>query len=224
MINMGKKEIFIEPLFRKNPIFVQLLGLCPSLAVTNSFENALGMGVATFFVLLMSTLVASLLKNVISKEIRIPAFIVIIAGFVTLASMYMEAFFPALHGNLGVYVPLIVVNCLILGRVLSFSYKNTPGDSIVDALGTGAGFAGGLSLIGILREILGTGGLVLFENTIFTLSIPNFHIMILPPGALIITGLILASIKYGGRILENNKNKINKMNERELSNIEGGAK
>ncbi|MFW6013594.1 MAG: electron transport complex subunit RsxE [Nanoarchaeota archaeon] len=193
---MNKKEIFFEPIFKKNPIFVQLLGLCPSLAVTNSFENALGMGLATFLVLIMSTLVASLLRNIISESIRIPAFIVVIASFVTLASLYMEAYFPQLHDNLGVYVPLIVVNCLILGRVLSFSYKNKPGNSLLDALGTGIGFAGALSLIGILREILGTGQIELFGTTLMNISIPEFQIMILPPGALLIAGLILAGINY----------------------------
>ena len=195
-MKLSKKEIFIDPIFRKNPIFVQLLGLCPSLAVTNSFENALGMGLATFFVLIMSTVVASLLRNFISENIRIPAFIVIIASFVTLASMYMEAYFPELHDNLGVYVPLIVVNCLILGRVLSFSYKNNPGNSLIDAVGTGIGFAGGLSLIGIIREILGTGQIELFGNILMNISMPEFQIMILPPGALLIAGLLLAGINY----------------------------
>ncbi len=193
---MNKKEIFVEPLIKKNPIFVQLLGLCPSLAVTSTLENSLGMGVATLFVLLMSTFIVSLLRNFIQKDIRIPAFIVIIASFVTLVSMYMQAYFPILHNNLGVYVPLIVVNCLILGRVLSFSYKNGPSNSFIDAMGTGLGFTGGLALIGLLREILGTGEISLFGNVLLSIQIPTFHIMILPPGALIITALILAVIKY----------------------------
>lgn len=193
---MDKKEIFIKPIFRKNPIFVQLLGLCPSLAVTNTFENALAMGLATLFVLIMSTLVASLIRNLITENIRIPAFIVVIASFVTLTSMYMEAYFPQLHENLGVYLPLIVVNCLILGRVLSFSYKNPATNSIIDALGTGIGFAGGLGLIGIIREVLGTGGIELLGVNVVNLSIPEFQIMILPPGALLIAGLLLAGMNY----------------------------
>lgn len=188
---------FTQGILKRNPIFVQLLGLCPALAVTTSLENAIGLGAATFFVLFFSSLTASLIRNYIPNDVRIPSFIVIIATFVTISSMLMEAYFPALHDELGIYVPLIVVNCLVLGRVLTFSYKNKIIPSCVDAVGTGIGFTGGLAIIGIVREIFGTGNICVlgncFSGLINGFSLPfNIQLMILPPGALITIGLLLA--------------------------------
>ncbi|MFW6449761.1 MAG: electron transport complex subunit RsxE [Nanoarchaeota archaeon] len=192
-------KTFTDGIIKRNAIFVQLLGLCPSLAVTTSLENALGLGIATFFVLFFSSVTASLIKNIIPPDVRIPSFIVIIATFVTLSSMLMEAYFPVLHDNLGIYVPLIVVNCLVLGRVLSFSYKNTLSASSLDAFGTGIGFMGGLAIIGIIREIIGTGQISLLGVNIFNIPLNGMQIMILPPGALLTIGLLLALFNYAGR-------------------------
>lgn len=189
---------FTDGIIKRNAIFVQLLGLCPSLAVTTSLENALGLGLATLFVLFFSSVVASMIRNFIPSNVRIPSFIVIIATFVTISSITMEAFYPALHDKLGIYVPLIVVNCLVLGRVLSFSYKNRMVPSAMDSLGTGTGFIGGLALIGIVREILGTGKIALLGADLISVPIKTVHLMILPPGALITIGLLLALFNAAG--------------------------
>ncbi len=189
---------FFAGLFSKNPVFFLLLGLCPTLAVTTSVENGIGMGLATAFVLIFSSIIISLLKHYVRADIRIPAFIVIIASLVTIVSMLMEAFFPAISASLGIYLPLIVVNCIVLGRALAFAYKNPMIPSFFDAAGMGIGFTGALIIISGIREILGTGRILLSGDIIFSLPIESINIMILPPGALLTLGLILGFIKAAG--------------------------
>jgi electron transport complex protein RnfE len=181
---------FAKGIARDNPVFVQVLGMCPTLAVTTSVINGLGMGLATTFVLFFSTLIASLLKNVVPNEVRIPVYAVIIATFVTLADLALKAWFWDISGSLGPYVPLIVVNCIIMGRVEAFATKNRPGISMIDALGMGAGFTLSLMVLGAVREILGNGeilGLQLFGEGFTPLIV-----MILPPGAFITLGILMS--------------------------------
>lgn len=151
-------------IIRENPIFILVLGLCPALAVSNTVANAIGMSAATFFVLLCSNMIISLLRNVIPEEIHIPAYIVIIASFVTIVELLMAAYFPDLSDSLGIYIPLIVVNCIILGRAEAFASKNTVLDSFLDAITMGIGFTFGLILIALVRESLGTGTITLFPS------------------------------------------------------------
>jgi len=178
-------------IIKENPIFVLLLGLCPTLAVTTSAINALGMGLSTLFVLLGSNIIVSLIRKSIPKEIRIPVFITIIATFVTIIQMILAGYFPAINKSLGIYIPLIVVNCIILGRAEGFASTNKLIPSIIDALEMGAGFIFGLLVIGIAREILGNG--TIFNITLLPTYKPML-IMILPPGAFLAMGLILAVI------------------------------
>jgi len=189
-------EILFQGVFSKNPIFFLILGMCPTLAVTTSLDNGIGMGLATSFVILSSCLLISSIRKIVPNDIRIPASIVIIASFVTIASMIMEAYAPQLFLRLGIYVPLIVVNCIVLGRALAFSYKNSIIPSFFDALGSGLGFTVALVLIASLREIIGTGSLAFLGNTLFTIPNLSVGIMILPPGALLIMGLLLGLFNY----------------------------
>jgi len=171
---------FVKGLWRENPVFVQVLGMCPALAVSNTAINALTMGLATTFVLLMSGLTVSALRNFIPREARIVSFICIIASFVTAVDYVIQAISLELHRSLGAFIALIVVNCLILGRAEAFASKNTPGRSVLDALGMGAGFTFALLWIGVVREILGSGslfGFVLFPDTFQT-----WTVMVLPSG------------------------------------------
>ncbi len=182
-------------LLKENPIFVLLLGLCPTLAVTTSAVNAVGMGLSTLFVLVGSNAIVSLLRNSIPKEIRIPVFITVIAAFVTIIQMLLEGYAPAVNKSLGIYIPLIVVNCIILGRAEGFASKNGIFASIIDGLEKGFGFTFGLLVLGSIREILGNG--TIFNFPILTSSYEPMLIMILPPGAFITLGLVLAAInKY----------------------------
>ena len=191
---MAKKSIslskeFLKGLWDENPILRMLLGLCPTLAVTNSAVNGLAMGLATTFVLLSSSVLISLLRKVIPHQVRIAGYIVIIATFVTVADRYMAAFLPEISKALGPYVPLIVVNCVILGRQEAFASKNGVGRSIIDALGMGSGFILVLLVLGSIRELLGSA-------TIFNLQILGdwfnpWMIMILPPGAFLTLGLLI---------------------------------
>lgn len=181
---------FMKGIVRDNPVFVQVLGMCPTLAVTTSVANGIGMGLATTFVLVFSTLIASLLKNVVPNEVRIPVYAVVIATFVTIADLVLKAFFPPLSDSLGPYVPLIVVNCIIMGRVEAFATRNRPGISLVDALGMGAGFTLSLMVLGAVREILGSGALLGFE--LFGESFNPMLVMILPPGAFLTLGVLMA--------------------------------
>ena len=155
--NLGK--VFIEGIFANNPVFVQTVGMCSVLAISSSLANAIGMGISVIFVVVMSNLVISLLRNFISDEIRIPAFIVIIAGFVTMVQMAIKAYLPALDESLGIFIPLIVVNCLILARAEGFASSHGPVASIVDGLGQGLGYTFAISLLAFFRELLGAGTL-----------------------------------------------------------------
>ena len=181
---------FMKGLVRENPVFVQVLGMCPTLAVTTSVANGIGMGLATTFVLVFSALIASAIKNIVPTTVRIPVYAVIIATFVTIADMVLKAFFPPLSASLGPYVPLIVVNCIIMGRVEAFATRNKPGISIVDALGMGAGFTVSLMVLGAVREILGNGSLLGFA--LFGEGFTPMLVMILPPGAFLTLGVLMA--------------------------------
>ena len=161
---MNKLNIIVSGIVKNNPTFVLVLGMCPTLGTTTSAENGMGMGLATMAVLIMSNLVISLIKNIIPDKVRIPAFIVVIASFVTVIQMLMQAYVPALYASLGVFIPLIVVNCIILGRAEAFASKNSPLDSILDGVGIGLGFTLALTVIGAVREILGRGAI--FVNNV----------------------------------------------------------
>ena len=180
---VNQTQIFLKGIIKENPVFVMLLGMCPTLGVTSSAFNGLGMGVATLFVLLMSNIVVSLVKSQIPGKVRIPAFIIIIASFVTIVEMVLEAFIPFLYEQLGIFIPLIVVNCLILGRAEAFASKNSIMSSILDALGMGLGFVIALTMLGAVREILGSGSL--FEFKFVSENANTFILFILPPGAFI---------------------------------------
>ena len=184
-------------IIRENPIFVMLLGMCPTLGVSTSAANGLGMGIATMFVLILSNIAISMVKKIIPDIVRIPCFIVIIASFVTVIEMLMQAWLPGLYAALGIYIPLIVVNCIILGRAEAFASKNTIGQSFLDAVGMGGGFTWALTLLGSIREILGNGSIFgwqfLPENTDTVL------LFIMPPGAfLALAGIIIVINKLRG--------------------------
>ena len=180
---IDQKQNFLKGIVKENPVFVMLLGMCPVLGVTSSAFNGLGMGVATLFVLLMSNIVVSLIKTQVPNKVRIPAFIVIIASFVTIVEMVLEAFIPFLYEQLGIFIPLIVVNCLILGRAEAFASKNNLTTSVIDALGMGMGFIIALTALGATREILGNGSI--FEFRLVSEDANTLILFILPPGAFI---------------------------------------
>lgn len=185
-------KAFLNGLITENPTFILLLGMCPTLAVTTGVTNAIGMGLSTAAVLTCSNIVISLLRNFIPNKIRIASYVVIIAGFVTVVQMLMNAYVPALAGSLGIYIPLIVVNCIILGRAEAFASKNSVLLSVFDGIGMGLGFTCALVLIAAVREILGAGsfaGIKLFGDGFQPASI-----MILPPGAFLTLGILLAVI------------------------------
>lgn len=177
-------------LIKENPTFVQLLGMCPTLAVTTSAINGIGMGLATTAVLVGSNVAIAMLRNFIPSQVRIPAFVVVISTFVTVVSMLMEAFVPALFGALGLFIPLIVVNCIILARAEAFASKNGVVDSAFDGIGMGLGFTLALVLLGSVRELLGNGSI--FGANILGASYEPALIMILPPGGFLALGLLLA--------------------------------
>ena len=183
-------EEFVKGLWDENPIFRQLLGLCPTLAVTNAVINGFAMGMATSFVLILSSLMVSSIKKLIPTQVRIASYIVIIATFVTVADQFMAAFFPPISKSLGPYVPLIVVNCIILGRQEAFSSKNTVGRSLIDALGMSSGFVLALLILSSIREILGAG--TFFGYQVMGPWFKPWIIMILPPGAFITLGILIA--------------------------------
>ena len=181
-------------LIKENPIFVLVLGMCPTLAVTTSASNGMGMGLATTAVLIGSNVAISALRKVIPASIRIPAFVVIIASFVTIIGMLMKAYLPALNASLGLFIPLIVVNCIILGRAEAFAFSNTIADSLADGLGMGLGFTMSLTILGSVREILGAGSI--FGFSLFGASFEPVLLMILPPGAFITLGLLMGLINW----------------------------
>ena len=192
-------ENFTKGILKENPIFIILLGLCPTLAVSTQVVNAIGMGAGVIFVLLGSNIFVSLLKDFIPEKVRIPAYIVIIASFVTIVDLVMQAYAPALSKNLGVFVQLIVVNCIILGRAEAFASKNNIKESVLDALGMGIGFTLGLGLISLIREVLGAGSITLFPIGSFdgVIRIPGLNdspirVMSLAAGALLVMGYLKA--------------------------------
>ncbi len=187
---MNQLQNFTKGFLKENPVFVLLLGMCPTLGTTTSAINGLGMGLATAFVLVGSNFVVSLVKNFIPDKVRIPAFIVIIATFVTIVELTMQAYTPALYEQLGLFIPLIVVNCIVLGRAEAFASKNTVWSSVIDGLGMGLGFAFALTILGSVRELLGSG-------SIFGLHFikgDGMLVFILAPGAFIALGYIIAII------------------------------
>ncbi|MGI6047504.1 MAG: electron transport complex subunit RsxE [Petrimonas sp.] len=183
-------KVIVNGLVKENPTFVLLLGMCPTLATTSSAINGMSMGLATMFVLICSNAAISALKNLIPDMVRIPAFIVVIAAFVTIVEMVMNAYVPALAASLGIFIPLIVVNCIVLGRAEAFASKNNVLASALDGLGIGLGFTLALTLLGAIRELLGTG-------KIFSVSVypENFGslIFVLAPGAFIVLGYMIAT-------------------------------
>jgi len=183
-------KVLSNGLFAENPTFIQLLGMCPTLAVTTSLINAIGMGLSATFVLIFSNLVISLLRKFIPDKIRIASYIVVIAAFVSVIEMLLKAYLPAISNALGLFIPLITVNCIILARAESFASKNKPVPSMFDGLGMGLGFTLGLSILGAVRVILGAGTLLGFP--IFGASFQPALIFILPPGAFLALGVILA--------------------------------
>jgi len=188
---MNQWKNFSKGFFKENAVFVLLLGMCPTLGVTSSAINGLGMGLATTFVLTMSNLVISSIKSLIPEKVRIPAFIVVIATFVTIVEMLMQAYTPALYDSLGLFIPLIVVNCIVLGRAEAFASKNSVGASIVDGLGMGLGFAMALTMLGSVRELLGSGKL--FNFSIYPEDY-GMLVFVLAPGAFIALGYMIAII------------------------------
>ncbi len=190
MLTKPASQDFIKGLWKENPIFRQLLGMCPTLAVTNAVINGLAMGLATAFVLIFSSIVVASIKKLIPNQVRIACYIVIIATFVTMADRFLAAFFPPISKSLGPYVPLIVVNCIILGRQESFSSKNSVGRSLLDALGMSLGFILALLVLSTIREILGAG--TFLGHQIMGLWFKPWIIMILPPGAFITLGILIA--------------------------------
>ena len=182
----------LNGILRENPVFALVLGMCPTLATTTSAIHGMSMGLATTFVLVCSNVVISLLKNLIPDKVRIPAFIVVIATFVTMVQLLMQAYLPSIYDVLGLFIPLIVVNCIVLGRAEAFAAKNTVGLSALDGLGMGLGFSLALTLIGAVRELLGTGcvfGLNIYSETYGML------IFVLAPGAFIVLGYLMALLQ-----------------------------
>ena len=201
---MSQLSNFTKGFFKENPVLVLLLGMCPTLAVTTSAINGLGMGLATTFVLVMSNLVISLVKNLIPPKVRIPSFIVIIASFVTIVDLVMAGYAQGLHEQLGIFIPLIVVNCIVLGRAEAFASKNNTLSSVIDGLGMGLGFAMALGILGSIREILGSGSIFGFQLPIFPLDDQGnpitILVFVLAPGAFIGLGYLIALVN---RLMKN---------------------
>jgi electron transport complex protein RnfE len=187
---MSNIKEFTKGLVKENPVFVMALGLCPTLGVTSSVANGIGMGLAATFVLVMANIIISLIKDLIPAKVRIPAYIVVIASFVTIVDMVMHAYLPALYKSLGLFIPLIVVNCIILGRAEAFAGKNKVIPSIFDGLGMGLGFTLALVVIASVRELLGNG--TLLGITIMPSSYQPMLIAILAPGAFLVMGFLMA--------------------------------
>lgn len=187
---------FTNGIYNENPVFRLLLGMCPTLAITNAAMNGIGMGLATTFVLVGSNTVISLMRNIIPSKIRIPSFIVVIATFVTIVQMVMKGYFPALDQSLGLFIPLIVVNCIILARAESFASKKPIVNSIADGLGMGVGFTIAITLLAAVRELLGAGSI--FGQQVLGQAFQPAFVMLLPPGAFLGLGILLAIINKLG--------------------------
>ena len=209
-------ERLYNGIVKENPTFVLILGMCPTLAVTTSAINGIGMGVSTCFVLILSNLLISLLRNFIPDRVRMPSFIVIVASFVTVVDLLMQAYFRDLYAALGLYIPLIVVNCIILGRAESYASKNKPIPSLFDGLGMGLGFTIALTLIGAIREFLGSGNIFGFKILPDTIFQP-ISIFIMAPGAFLVLAFIIAA---KNKLIP--ENSIKKDNKSDSSNICGG--
>lgn len=181
--------VFLNGLIWENPTFVLMLGMCPTLGITTIASNGIGMGLATTFVLVCANLFISLLRNIIPEKVRIPAFIVVIASFVTMLEMIMKAYLPDLSASLGMYIPLIVVNCIIMARAESFAFKNGPVLSVMDGLGMGLGFTGAITILAAVRELLGSG--TVFGMQVMPESYVPFGIMTMPAGGFITLGVLL---------------------------------
>ncbi len=195
-------ERLYNGIVKENPVFVLMLGMCPTLAVTTSAINGVGMGLSSLVVLAISNLVISLLRKIIPDEVRLPAFIVVVASFVTVVELLMEAYLTDLYSALGIYIPLIVVNCIILGRAEAYASKNPPLPSLFDGIGMGLGFTIGLTIIGAIRELLGNG-------SIFGISIPGYEPMaffIRAPGAFLVLAVLIAIMNAVG--IKNRANKV----------------
>ena len=195
---MAKKRItpkdnIIKGLIKENPTFVLILGMCPTLGVTTSLENGLGMGLSVLFVLILTNALIALIRNIVPSDIRIPVYIVVIALVVTLLEWLLQAFIPDLYSALGIFLPLIVVNCIILGRAEAYASENTIFDSVFDAIGMGLGFTLGLSTLSFVRELLGTGSVNLLGFTLFDASVAATF-LVQPPGAFLTLGLIVGII------------------------------
>ncbi|MGO1580063.1 MAG: electron transport complex subunit RsxE [Peptoniphilaceae bacterium] len=190
---MSLKKVFTNAITKNNPVFIQLIGLCSVLAITNALMNSIAMGIAVTFVLIMSNGVVSILRNVIPEKIRIPCFIVVIATFVTLVQMILHAYFPAIYSALGIFLPLIVVNCAILGEAEGFAYKNKLIPSLVDGLGTGIGYTLAVVAMGLIRELIGYG--TLLDKQILPESYLGVGLMGAPAGAFILLGFLIAGFK-----------------------------
>lgn len=188
---MGKLKLITDGIIKNNPTFVLVLGMCPTLGTTTSAINGLGMGVATMFVLILSNMVISAVAKVIPDKVRIPSYIVVIAAFVTILQLLLQAYVPSLYETLGLFIPLIVVNCIVLGRAEAFANKNNVVDSALDGIGIGLGFTIALTLIGLVRELLGSGsafGLKLIEGD-------GMLAFVLAPGAFLVLGYLLVLFK-----------------------------
>ena len=184
-------KTLLSGVLAENPTFRLVLGMCPTLAVTTSAINGMGMGVATMFVLICSNLAISLIRNVVPDKVRIPAFVVVIATFVTIVEMLMKAYLPELSASLGLFIPLIVVNCIIFARAEAFAFKNTPILAIADGIGMGLGFTLALTLLGSIRELIGSGAI--FGVSLFGASYPPVLLFVLAPGGFITLGFVLAA-------------------------------
>lgn len=198
---MNMKSIFFNGVVNENPTFRMMLGMCPTLAITTAASNGIGMGLATTAVLAFSNMAISLLRNAIPEKIRIPAFVVVIATFVTMLQMLIKAFMPALDDALGIYIPLIVVNCIIFARAEAFACKNGPLASLVDGIGMGVGFTIGITLLASIRELIGSGSL--FGVQIMALGYQPMSIVTQAPGGFIVFGLLLAAINTMTKKKEN---------------------
>jgi len=206
MRERAPSEDLARGVWRENPVLIQMLGLCPALAVTNTVENSLAMGLATFFVLCGSSFLVSLFRKFIPGAVRISTYILIIATFVTIADMSLEAIVPTVHKALGAFIALIVVNCMILGRQEAFASKNSVGRSVLDAVGTGFGFMIALLLLGAVREVLGAG--TFLGISVFGPSYEPWVVMILPPGGFLTLGFLLLTISWVQRRRARRENEI----------------
>lgn len=191
---MKKKSILSNGILFENPTLVQLLGMCPTLAVTTTLQNGFGMGLSATAVLIMSNILVSALRKIIPDKVRIAAYVVIIATFVTIVQMVLQAFVPSLYASLGIFIPLIVVNCIILARAEAFASKNSVGKSALDGLGMGLGFTAALCIISLVREILGQG--TIWGVSIVIKPLEPAAIIGMPPGGFIVLGIIIATINY----------------------------